>query len=880
MRFYCYFLLTVFIILPKFSLAQAGTTGSISGKIVDAQNNPIAYATTTLLKQDSSVVNGDLTKDDGSFKIIPIALGSYRLRIESIGIKTKFVSVILTADKPDLNLGKIKIAESENTLKEVSVVGERPVMELKVDKKVFNVEKNTTTAGGSATDVLQNVPSVSVDNDGNVALRGKTDVTILIDGKPSTLLGSDVASALQSLPANSIESVEVITNPSAKYDAQGSTGIINIITKKDGRFGMNGNVTLGMGEGDRVNDTKDNLGINKYNGNFGINARKGKWNVFLNSSFRVNNSYNDVITDRYNKNDSGKIFQSYHTYENVPRSHNAVFSNIGASYDPNKYNSFTLTENVNLMQFAFKDYSTYSVYDTSANEKGNPNFLQQRNTNSKVNILSLSTALDYKHKFKKKDEELNIDGTISVTNFNRAQDLVTNILTPNMPFNPINEHAPASGINSTTNIWADYTDPLTKNGKLGIGFKSQFYLFNSSGNTVVDSNNRTPKTDSTLIANYNYTQQILAGYINWSDQINKFSYQAGLRLEDAVYDGSGQTPTQASYHNSFLNLFPSAFVSYQLPMQQSIYLNYSRRTNRPDFRSLLPFKDLSNPGTVSMGNPNLIPEFINNIEFSYSKATDRGDNLIFSTYYSVNNNLTQKVTRLITPLDSKLGLTNEVGKLLSQPVNITSGTTYGVEGTGHIQMMPIWDATFNLNFFQNDLNVSQVDTAYRKFLTNDNGFTWFGKINTNLKLPKGFSIQANANYESPKVIAQGHLRETYWIDLAVKKTFWKNKATLVINCSDILKTHTSVIDYNLPAYNETINRIKETRVGNISFTYRFGKSDLGKSGSGGQGKHGKPTSTKIEPPTNENRDKNLKDSEDGGGDSGGGGNGGGQTKDK
>jgi len=208
----------------------APTIGSVSGKLIDANNNPVSYATVTLLRADSSVVNGDLSKDNGSFNIAPTGVGNFRLRIESIGLTTKFINVQITADAPDKKMGNVKVAESDNALKEVSIVGEKPIMELKVDKKVFNVEKNTTTAGGSATDVLQNVPSVSVDADGNVSLRGKSDVTILIDGKPSTMLGTDVASALQSLPAGSIESVEVITNPSAKYDAQGTSGIINIIT--------------------------------------------------------------------------------------------------------------------------------------------------------------------------------------------------------------------------------------------------------------------------------------------------------------------------------------------------------------------------------------------------------------------------------------------------------------------------------------------------------------------------------------------------------------------------------------------------------------------------------------------------------------------------
>ena len=833
--------------------------GSVSGKVTDAKGSPVGYATVTLLRMDSSVVNGDLTKDNGSFTITPTGVGKFKLRIESIGVTTKYISVELTPTAPDKDLGKIKLAPSENTLNTVNIVGEKPIMELKVDKKVFNVEKNITSAGGSATDVLQNVPAVSVDADGNVSLRGKSDVTILIDGKPATMLGTDVASALQSLPAGSIENVEVITNPSAKYDAQGTSGIINIVTKKDGRFGMNGTATLGAG-------TKD-----KYNGNFGINAHKGKWNVFANGSFRLNNTFNDVTTDINDLRGGDTIYKNSHSFEHVPRHFNGSFNSIGATYEPDKYNSLTVTENLNFMQFGFKDYSDKTVTDYTT--IGSPYTQQYRYSDFTVNLLALSSALDYKHKFRKKDEELNFDFTFANTNITRSQYYRTDT-NSNLLF-PLIENAPATGQNRTLNVWADYTDPLfTSNGKLGLGFKSQVFWFMSSGNPVLTYTENTTtgaqgtRVDSPLIGDYQYSTQIHAGYINWSDQLGKFSYQAGLRVEDAVYKGSGSIPKDTTFSNSFTNFFPSAFVSYKLSEQSSIYLNYSRRTNRPDFRSMLPFKDLSNPGTVNMGNPSLIPEFINNVEFSYSKATKRGDNFILSAYYSYTENLTQRVSRRITAADSSIGLTQEIGQLLSQPLNIAHGTTYGMEGTGHVQIFKWWDATLNVNFFQNDLVIGKIDSSYSSYLTNTNGFTWFGKVNTSIKLPKSFSIQINVNYESPKVVAQGNLAETWWMDVAVRKNIWKNKATLILNCSDVFNTHRFLTTYSLPAYYETINRVKETRIGNITFTYRFGKQDLGK-GNKQRSMRGDDKNIK---PTEKDRDSNLRDSEDN--DQGGGGGGG------
>ena len=847
------------------------TTGRVYGKLRDAKNEPISYATVTLLRMDSSIVNGDLSKEDGYFSIGPTGLGNFRLRIESIGVNTRFISVSVTKDSTEKNLGNIKLALSETVLKQANIVGEKPVVELKVDKKVFNVEKNITSSGGSATDVLQNVPSVSVDVDGNVSLRGNSGVTILIDGKPATLLGSDVASALQSLPASSIENVEVITNPSAKYDAQGTTGIINIVTKKDGRLGINGNASLGAG-------TRD-----KYNGNFGLNIRKGKWTAFMNSSLRINHSYNNVITDRQDKiaTDTVTGFKnSYHTYEHVPRNFSGSFNSFGATYDPNKYNSFTVTENVNKMGFGFSDYSDYYIYPTT-NQSVAPLFHQNRYSKSSGGPLSLSSAFDYKKKFKKKDEELNLDATYAVTTIHRDQTYITtadSLEAGKTNLYTVHQEAPGGGSNKTLNMWADYTDPLfTKNGKLGLGFKSQLYWFDSKNTPTTDTTGKPHMPlaiDYTLYAKYSYTQQIHAAYVNWSDQLNKFSYQLGLRAEDAEYGGSYESIRDTSLKNSFFNFFPSAFVSYQLGGQQSVYLNYSRRTNRPNFFQLIPYKDISNPSTISQGNPDLIPEFIDNVEFSYNKLDKRGNNLIFSVYYQYTQNLIERIT---TYVDSQF---------VSKPRNLASGTTYGFEAIGNLKFTKMWDATLNVNLFQNKLIIGDANPDLVQNFPNRSGFGWFAKANTSLRLPKGFSLQANGNYESAKVIAQGMTKDTYWIDLALRKNLLKNKATIVVNCSDIFKTHRFINEFDQNQYYQTINRVKETRVGNITFTYRFGKTDLGKNFAGDNSKKGKDDmkkpkeeGKKAEQPATEDRGKNMKEGDDNDQGGGQGGNGsGGQKK--
>ncbi|GAA4460330.1 outer membrane beta-barrel family protein [Nemorincola caseinilytica] len=845
-------------------------SGSVSGKLTDGSGAPVAYANVTLLRADSSVANGDLSKDDGSFRISPVGEGSYTIRIESIGFTSKYVAVPVTAAKPDVKMGAIKLTAVATELNAVNVTAEKKVMELKVDKKVFNVEKNTTTAGGSATDVLQNVPAISVDMDGNVSLRGKGNVTVLIDGKPATMMGTDITSALQSLPASSIESVEVITNPSAKYDAQGTTGIINIITKKDGRLGINGNVTVGAG-------TRD-----KYNANLGLNVRKGKWNTFLNSSFRQNNTFNNVTTDRQ---DTGLHGDSYYTYEHVPRLFGGFFNTLGTTYDLDKNNSFTLTGNVNTMQWGFRDNSDYYVYDEPGREGGSMKMYRNRYSEGLGGPLSFSGALDYKHKFKKKGEEMNIDATYASSTIQRSQIYDTKLDT-NGKILGIRSEAPGRGGNNSFNAWADYVNPITETGKLGAGMKSQFYEFYSSNDPLIWNTDSADikRIDYTQLTKYNYKQQIHAAYVNWSDQKGKLAYQLGLRIEDAQYNGTGEVPTKQTFKNSFLNLFPSAFVSYQLTQEHSVYLNYSRRTNRPGFFQMMPFKDLSNPGTVSMGNPDILPEFIDNIEANYSYSDDKGNTLIFSAYFANTSNLSERILKPITgdALDVDLGLQNEVGQLLSRPMNIASGVTYGLEGTAKLQFTKIWDATLSANLFNNQLNIGELPDGYSAYISNTSGYGWFSKVNTSIKLPANFSLQFNGNYESPKVITQGRQRESYWLDVALRKNLWKNKATLIVNCSDVFKTRQFINNYNTPLYTQTIDRVKETRIGNLTFTYRFGKQDMGNKGMGPGGDKGRGAkraeSRKAEKPTEQDRANNLKQNDDSDNGGGGGGNGGGQRR--
>ncbi len=818
-RFFCFIALG-FCLIPLNMQAQPPEAGTkILGRVVNEQKKPVAYATIALLGKNNTVAGGALTGEDGSFSIDISATGTFSIKISGIGIKATTINNITVAPGERVKkLGDVSVASDSKVMKQVEVTAERAMMEMHVDKKVFNVEKNITTAGGSASDVLQNVPSLSVDVDGNVSMRGKSNITILIDGKPATLLGSDAASALQSLPASSVESVEVITNPSAKYDAQGMGGIVNIVTKRDKKLGLNGSASAGI-------STR-----NKYNGGLNLNLKNEKWNVFLNSHFRLNRNYQRNTTDRTNNTDAF----SYSSKEDNNRRFNGWFNSMGAEYNFNEQNSMTLTQNLNLMQWGSKGVTDYYIYDG-----GSLATLQKRTSDNLGQPFSSSTSADYKHKFQKPKQEFTANATFAKTWVDRTQEYVTYLYDDggSLVNNPVYQDAPGSGSNTSLNAQADFTTPfLTKKGKLETGLKSQMLWFESGNNPTVDSGSG-KHVDYILLNNYNYTQNTRAAYVNFSNEAGQWGYQGGLRLEYADYKGTVSTLGGNVFTNDYLSLFPSVFISYKLPQDQTVFISSTRRTDRPSFWRLMPYVDLSNPQDTSVGNPNLLPEFIYNTELNYQKQFKSGHNIILSAYYQYTQNLIERYRRFYPD-----------GTTFTQPQNLNSGTTFGIEVIAKTQILPIWDATLNFNFFKNRIEGTNIDPTL-----DNSGSSWFGKVNTNLRLPAGFSIQLNGNYEAPKVAAQGELQEVYWIDAAIRKNLWGGKANVVLNVSDIFNTRKYTTIYDLPAYTQTTYRDRETRIGNITFTYRFGKSDI----KGGGRRRQQASSQQG----NKERDTNLKTDE-------------------
>lgn len=827
-------LFTLFI----FSSSQAQHTINLNGKLLLNGQSAVSDASVALLRSaDSSLAGGSLSEEDGSFKLEHIGNGNYFIKITGVGYKDKLISGIIIADEStDKDFGNISIAKSETALKVVEVVGEKNMLEMGIDKKTFNVEKNITATGGTAADVLQNIPSVTVDASGGVSLRGKSNVNILIDGRPATLLAGDVASALQSLPSSSIESVEVITNPSAKYDAQGNTGIINIITKTNKRQGLNGTATLGIGT------------RGKYNGGLNLNLKKGKWNYSLNSNFRISDNYQRTTTERKNfANDSGS-----YTYGDYQRQFNGWFNSLTIAYAIDTQNTLSFTQNFNLMRFGTQGSQEFNLLSSP----GVLYNIQERAEDFGGGPNSFSSNLNWKHKFHKPKQEITTDVTFSSSKTDVKQTLNTNLLDGdrNVITENILQVIPSENSNKNFNAQTDFTTPfLGKEGRLDLGAKTQNFWFNTDNNPTITFPGGSPAPDILLQNKYNYVQHNHAGYASYTNKINKWSYQGGLRLEYSGYSGTAGATTSIDYSNSFLNLFPSAYLAYQATSGQQLYLNYSRRTDRPFFLRMLPYLNISNALDTNSGNPNLKPEFIDNFELAYNIQLPKGNSILASVYFQHTNNLTQNFTK-----------TYADGTSFTQPVNLSSGRTYGLELTGKAQITKAWDATLSANFFQNEIDGSNVDPSL-----GNQGFSWFSKLNSNYKITKQFSVQLMGNYESARPEAQGTRKELYWFDAGFKANFLKNnKASIVLNITDIFNTRKYTTNYNLPLYYQSIYRDRETQIATITFTYKFGGNDFG--GDSGRGRRGKQNNGSVQKKDVQERDGNLKSGDDDNNSGGGG----------
>ena len=770
--------------------------GTLTGRLLAqqaGQKKPVPFASVGVFRlPDSSSVGGGLTDEKGYFTANNLAPGTYYLLVQSLGFSPKRVPrVVITATKTTVDVGTIELTQTSRQLEEVVVQGQRQAYEYALDRKIVNVDQLPIAQGGSAIDILQNVPSVTVDVDGTLSLRGSSSVIVLIDGKPSGLTGLDRQAVLDQIPASNIERIEIITNPSSRFDADGAAGIINIVLKKERQDGFNGTVQLNVG-------TRD-----KYNASINANARFKKLNIFGSYNFRQDRRFQYRISDRQNLFTDSVSYLSQRNDAVRRRVNNNL--QLGFDYALTKHDNITVSA---LYRPEYSYDSEVELFDTQ-----NANRLSlgktRRTNEEREPQRGLDYRFGYQRTFTKEGRKLSADATLSTNrgteyqDFNNTTTLPDSLLNANFLIGQ--QRATNTGNNRVGVYQVDYVEPLTGKQRLEAGLK---HTYRQLGADYVFENreNDTWVLNTTISNNFVYNERTSAAYVNFGNELKNFSYQAGVRTEHTTVTTDQRTTGQQNTR-SYIYLFPSAFFSYNLSKTQKMQVNYTRRIDRPSSRTLNPFIDLQDPLNIRFGNPLLNPELINSYELSHlwnGKTTAITSSLFFR---QTNNDITRY--RTLRPD----GITEQTY------LNLNRSQNYGLEVVLDQEITRWWKVNANATFFQRTIQ-GNADTP--DLLTRTNK-SWTGRITSNFRPTRGTAIQVAYNYRSPFIVAQGTISQFTNLDIGVKQDIMKGRGTLSLRISDIFNT----LQFQIDSYgsNFQANQLskRESRIGFIGFSYRLSR---------------------------------------------------------
>jgi outer membrane receptor protein involved in Fe transport len=884
-----FLIISLLITTYTFSLGQmpvgmnAGRTGAnrqnmnvghFYGKVVDSKTNKGIAGVTIVLtgnkfdtvtkQMKQATLKTAITANNGDFSLenLPV-FGNFKLKVSTLGYKSlekqlsfgiKFPQGGMNGNggntsqdgssnagsgfqqllgQVDKDLGNIKIEGDAADLGNVTVTSSaKQQLELGIDRKIFNVDKNLNSTGQTATEIMKNIPSVNVDIDGNVTLRNATP-TIFVDGRPTTM-------TLDQIPADIIDKVEIITNPSAKYDASGgNAGILNIVLKKNKKNGYNGGFRLGV----------DSRG--KLNGGGDINYRQNKFNFFASGMYMERKSVSTSLTNQvlhgiYNDSSS-------YTDENGLNNGHFGFGRGGFDYFIDNRNTISVTANYNKGHF---DNQNTQHIDSSVN--GILNSTTNRNTNSSGNFENFGGQLSFKHNFTQNGHDITADINYNSSNTNSFSNIDTYNYLPNgtAKFPLYQQQTLGSGYNHYFTGQTDYENQISENSKFEAGARAALREFRTDNLQYVNDNNLThsfilnPRSSS----KYKFNDNVYAAYANYSLRVKKWSYQLGLRVESSNYNGqmlklngADSTSFSVSYP---VSLFPSAFITYKIDQKQDFQINYSRRINRPNFFQLIPSYDFTNPQSPSVGNPNLKPEFTNSMEVSYNNAYKRNANFLATVYFKYSTDLITRYT--YKDIDRNTLKPNATDSLYyTSYINANNSYSYGIELTNKMPVTKWWDVTLNVNIYNAILNATLPNETVNNSLVSG-----FAKMNNNFKVAKGWSVQFSGDYQAkslipqnsgfggggrggmmfgggPQAFATGYILPRYGFDLSVRKDWtWKNGqiGSLTLSMNDIFRTQlyktTASSNFGSEVLVQDVERRRDPQILRLNFSYRFGKFDV------------------------------------------------------
>ncbi len=765
--------------------------GKISGKVIDEKSGePIEYATIGLLLQlDSSVITGTITNEKGLFVMEELPIGRFIVSVEFMGYETQnFPDIRLNPRRsPEVDLGTISLDISSEMMGEVVVQEEKPFIELQLDKKIVNVEDNLTVAGGTATDVLEQVPSVEVDIDGNINLRGSQNITILIDGRPTAMAGSSPADILEQIPAESIEKIEIITNPSAKYDPDGMAGILNIILKKNKKIGLTGNVSANW----------QFLDLNEYSFSGNLGYRNQKVNVYTNYSYRDNER--EFYRLNYRLNTLTDTIYSFDQDGDGARRRKSHVFKTGLDFYPNS--SSTIYTSVQLGFQKGNDYGENLYYYFDENS-----IWSHLGINTEVEKESerdKSFSLGYQKRFNNKwDHLLEIDFNYSDDNEEETSDLEQGEY--DLDYNLDDLYIQNDITNSYRQSYQgriDYERPFDNKSKLEVGAKSIVRFRDEefiSSNPILDNQ-------------FQFDEQIHAIYSTYAYPVTeKFSIKGGLRLEQAVTDGKVVNSNE-TFHKNYFSWFPSLTLSQDLGEKGQMSLSYSRRINRPRSRQINPFLNYSDPLNFRKGNPDLNPEYTSAIEYNYMK---RWDKITFmpSLYY-----------RHTTGIINRYRTVDSEGVSTMTYINLSQAHAYGIELVTIYKPFKWWRLMPSFDLNQTILDAGNLDADL-----NTTAFRVSGRLVSNMTFWKNMELQMFFMYRAPSKIAQGEMKSIFFGNIGLKKKILNDKGSIGISIRDPFATGKFRFITEGDTFYQEGSRQREPYIATLTFSYRFGKQERNK----------------------------------------------------
>ncbi|MBL7723507.1 MAG: TonB-dependent receptor [Chitinophagaceae bacterium] len=774
-------------------------TGKISGQVQDQSSKPLAAVSVSLLKvADSSLVKTAVTGKDGKYEFESIAEGEYLVSTSSIGFEMTYSSSFsISLANNTIQVAALQMTHASKNLSDVTITAKKPFIETKIDKTVVNVDASPTNAGATALEVLEKSPGIMVNNDGAISLRGKAGVIVMMDGKPTFLSPADLANLLKNMPASAIDQIEIMTNPSAKFDAAGNSGVINIKTKKGRTAGFNGSIMVGLTTSFFEQNGTFYV-IPKSQNSFNFNYRKNKINFFGNynpNAFRGRSSLDISRT----KLDNNKTVLGYNGVETKFKfGNNNHTLKLGLDYFADKKNTFGVV----ISGFTFSGHPTPRTVTTTADENYQLLSMMVSQTDNRLKFRNFTSNFNYRHQFDSTGRELSADLDFIAYDNTSRMTLTTDFF--DGAEQPVGGQLILKGhLPSVIKIYSaksDYVHPFKKGGRIEAGIKSSYV---TNDNLV----NYERWDGSKWIADgrsnhFIYDENINAVYLNANTQIKKWSFQGGLRLENTIAKGY-QVTNDSSFKRNFTNLFPSAFISYTADKDNQLTVSYSRRITRPNYQDLNPFIYFLDSLSYRKGNPFLLPQFTHNIELSHSFK----GKLITTLNYNTTNNVISQILKadgdLVFLTADNVARFRNIGIAITAPIPVTKWWTSN-----------IFTNIFN-NHYEGVYEGKPLDLSYTSFMIN---------MTQTFTIKQGFTLEMTGFYRARGVDQLSINEPMYVISFGGQKQIMKGKGTVRLNLRDPfwLQRYKGRTEYDV--IDSRVQSRWDNRQVTASFTYRFGKN--------------------------------------------------------